>query len=86
MSFTLTTVFQCPDIFTQRNIAVAIVYSIREIYVEAEILLQTKGVSDTHETSFQKVVVLILSGVTNDGFLLNILKTLFRLSGVLVAL
>ena len=65
---------------------VAIVYSIREIYVEAEILLQTKGVSDTHETSFQNVVVLILSGVTNDGFLLNILKTLFRLSGVLVAL
>ena len=44
---------------------VAIVYSIREIYVEAEILLQTEGVSDTHETSFQKVVVLILSGVTN---------------------
>ena len=65
---------------------VAIVYSIREIYVEDEILLQTEGVSDTHETSFQKVVVLILSGVTNDGFLLNILKTLFRLSGVLVAL
>ena len=65
---------------------VAIVYSIMEIYVEAEILLQTKGVSDTHETSFQKVVVLILSGVTKDGFLLNILKTLFRLPGVLAAL